>query len=325
MSRDIDSELLKAVRKDNVSVVEKLLKDGANPNVINKSKKNIIYFVKSLEVAKLLVENGLDLGDEWVYAAVYQGCNDKRYEIADYLLKCAEDINAEYNVLALSVIIWDSKPDLKMLELLLQNGMDVNALIEGETALILAIERSNLEVVKLLLRYGADVNIMDYRGRTALDVAIKEKNKTLVKLLLGDVSPYMNYKEKIMRLLPSYTKVRAFLFLLSSLIMFSDVVKNDKFKIIILLIFLFSSRIFNDFFCKNFKSKKSLWLVKNFYNSIICFCCIVYLGSVSMVDYFVEALTYNFRAFCCIIFIVFLLVSIIDGLIKFLLKYYPSR
>ena len=110
--------------------------------------------------------------------------------------------------------------------------MDVNALIEGETALILAIERSNLEVVKLLLRYGADVNIMDYRGRTALDVAIKEKNKTLVKLLLGDVSPYMNYKEKIMRLLPSYTKVRAFLFLLSSLIMFSDVVKNDKIKII---------------------------------------------------------------------------------------------
>ena len=60
--------------------------------------------------------------------------------------------------------------DFEIVELLIQEGADVNAVTKsgGYTALILAADNANTEMVKLLIDAEADVNAKDNNGRTAL-------------------------------------------------------------------------------------------------------------------------------------------------------------
>jgi ankyrin repeat protein len=63
---------------------------------------------------------------------------------------------------------------VKMVELLLNHGVDVNAIVcnqEKLSPLLLAAKLREKEIVKLLLNRGADLNAVDYAGRTAFDIA----------------------------------------------------------------------------------------------------------------------------------------------------------
>jgi ankyrin repeat protein len=54
---------------------------------------------------------------------------------------------------------------------------------KGETPLILAAERGNLEIAKLLLAKGADPNMKDRSGASALSLAKEKGNKAMLELL----------------------------------------------------------------------------------------------------------------------------------------------
>ena len=68
--------------------------------------------------------------------------------------------------------------------LFLQDGVDINAQDdEGETALMKAIDATELDQVEWLLTNGADVNIRDESGETALDRASQNLIFTLSDIL----------------------------------------------------------------------------------------------------------------------------------------------
>ena len=46
---------------------------------------------------------------------------------------------------------------------------------DGETALIFAAEKNNLEVMKLLVRKGADMDVQNPEGKTALILATEHQ------------------------------------------------------------------------------------------------------------------------------------------------------
>ena len=77
------------------------------------------------------------------------------------------------------------KENIKMAECLLKNGMDVNAINNGSTALHIAVDVQLIEMVKLfLVDYGADINKRDTRGNTPLNYAVYRGNKEIAYYLL---------------------------------------------------------------------------------------------------------------------------------------------
>jgi|GEM_PF-2427534 len=103
------------------------------------------------------------------------------------LLNDGVDVNAEGKERKRTALMWAAqRGHLEVVVLLLKKGADINAKDEnGETALLSASGRGGLEVVKLLLKNGADVNRKDKNDRTALMLPSWTGHVEVVKLLVA--------------------------------------------------------------------------------------------------------------------------------------------
>ena len=73
---------------------------------------------------------------------------------------------------------------LAMVELLLLDGMDINARdADGRTLLSWAAQRGHIDAVEFLLQQGADVDQPDKEGKTALQRAIEQQHPQIARLL----------------------------------------------------------------------------------------------------------------------------------------------
>jgi ankyrin repeat protein len=74
--------------------------------------------------------------------------------------------------------------ELPLIELLLVDGMDVNARdADGRTLLSWAAQRGHADAAELLLRHGAEVNVRDRTGKTPLSWAVRAKHPTVAQVL----------------------------------------------------------------------------------------------------------------------------------------------
>ena len=71
-----ETPLFRAVRNDNIVLVNRMLDDGANINALNTKGCNLGFFCNSLEMIKLLIEKGLK----------YNTKNHKRNTILEYVV-----------------------------------------------------------------------------------------------------------------------------------------------------------------------------------------------------------------------------------------------
>jgi ankyrin repeat protein len=84
---------------------------------------------------------------------------------------------------ALMWACYDEK--LEIVELLLENGADVNIVSNtGDTALTIAIREEHVAIVEMLLEYGADTRVKNDRGENPLIMATRLKNTEIVNLLV---------------------------------------------------------------------------------------------------------------------------------------------
>ena len=68
-----------------------------------------------------------------------------------------------------------AEDDIKALAAALNDGADVNAKENGDTALIVAFNEGSLRFTNILLSYGADPNIAGAEGKTAFELGDKAK------------------------------------------------------------------------------------------------------------------------------------------------------
>lgn len=158
--------LFLAEKKDLPDAVKLLIQNGVNPNIKTDFENTPLILAAlydNVETVKILLEFGADV-------------NIKNQEKNNALMEMLDNN-------------WINKitPDaLRIIEILINAGIDVNATnVYGETPILLAVKKNNFELVKLLLNSGANPNV-SFGGYeiTPLKIAASNGNFDIVKILL---------------------------------------------------------------------------------------------------------------------------------------------
>lgn len=159
-----ETPLVAAVLNNKVLAVQKLLEWRANPNVAY--NQNPVFHTAVMENMTEVVECFI------------------RFGIDVNVLHIQDDDSGSISLLSLAV----KHGHKAMVEMLLQNGSEVNSLLEykesGFTSLYYAITSADFEICKLLLKNKPNLNFMFGDNESPLTFAIKENNAFIVALLL---------------------------------------------------------------------------------------------------------------------------------------------
>lgn len=89
-----------------------------------------------------------------------------------------------FNTVTASKLLFSVR-SVRMAELLLRKGADVNCILITESVMHLAAQRNQIALLDLFLQYGADINILSSREGTPLHVACANSKYETVKFLLA--------------------------------------------------------------------------------------------------------------------------------------------
>jgi ankyrin repeat protein len=156
-----------AVRQGHLDMVKELIAHGANIRERGKDNTTVLsttIYRSRLDIAKYLIDLGLDIHDEW-------------NSLGETLLTTA-------------VRSWDPET----VKFVIEQGADVNERDResGKTALFSAAWRGDTETAKVLVEYGTNLDIRDDKGQTVLDYALENKKERFVRFLKS-----VRAKEKI--------------------------------------------------------------------------------------------------------------------------------
>ncbi len=147
-----NTPLMDACQEADLTTVQKLLRQGANPDIARKSDGT----------TPLLIITGAD-GEHALTAA-------EALPIMNALIKAGANVNHADNEGKTPLMLAQTAEETNVL---LKAGANINqADKQGKTALMYAAERGDIETVKHLIKAGADALLTDKSGYTAKDYAI---------------------------------------------------------------------------------------------------------------------------------------------------------
>lgn len=151
-----ERKLLKAAGKGDLEETDRLIQDGANLSAINEDGESALTRAisrKHNSVARLLLDKG--------------ATTDYTGPLVQKPLHIAVQTG-----------------NVKMVELLLDNGADIDELTANGSVLCQAIKAGREDITSLLLSRDADMDIAQYPIHSPLGNAILQKNERLIKDLL---------------------------------------------------------------------------------------------------------------------------------------------
>ena len=139
-----------------------------------------------LDMVKLLLANGAKLHGKELAMAAFARNPDDSLAMITALLQAGADANSRHD--NFTALFWASfRGNIKAVKLLLaQPGIKLDqTTVDGDTALMTAVEHGHTEIVEALLKAGANVSITNNRGETASAIAHKglEKQQAMISTL----------------------------------------------------------------------------------------------------------------------------------------------
>ena len=168
----------------------------------------------SLNIAKALLENGatIDAYDEWKGTPLHDAATAGSIDVLAFLLHKGANPNSQDNSGWTPLYLAANKGDLNAITTLLEHGTNVNINTQtnkGVTPLVIAISNDHCEAARLLIDRGADINLLGKDGETALRIALmKSDNEFVCDLIrlgadLGSMDPFgMTCSNWLQRLRP---------------------------------------------------------------------------------------------------------------------------
>lgn len=187
-----NTALILAVEANNPSMVDFLLKKGADPNFENKKHQSALKIAKENGYTELLTIIKSHQYQDWKTrknkfsedALLYAIENDITPIVSDFL-KNGTDSNYTFESTGISLLIQAVFSDgSEVVKLLLGNRADPNSLFDTRPVITISAMFGQYEITKMLLDAGADPNLPDGPLTTALMFAAEEGHTAVVKLLL---------------------------------------------------------------------------------------------------------------------------------------------
>lgn len=168
--KQLQEDLLQAIKKQDLLAVEKYIQTGADVNDTTKGYTPLTLALRksSDEVVQLLLDNNAN-----------------------------PDQKTKQGVTPLRMACKDNNTQ-KVLSLLRANA-DVNQTSKKRKPIIQAINEGKQAIVQLLLQHNADLS-PDCSGDSALIIAIKKQNNQIVQLLL--TNPHVDVNQQVGRITP---------------------------------------------------------------------------------------------------------------------------
>eukprot|EP00607_Mallomonas_marina_P002551 CAMPEP_0182432872 /NCGR_PEP_ID=MMETSP1167-20130531/59522_1 /TAXON_ID=2988 /ORGANISM="Mallomonas Sp, Strain CCMP3275" /LENGTH=308 /DNA_ID=CAMNT_0024620919 /DNA_START=14 /DNA_END=937 /DNA_ORIENTATION=+ len=177
----VSEEQYEQAKKDQI-LIKQLLQDAQYGNTDE--------VVKTISTRPDLI-NGQNANG---YTPLIVAAEWRQSEIVETLIKSGADLEARNNA-GRTALIWSCiGGGVEVIEILLSGGADIEASDNDECTSLLATREEI--VVKLLLQHNCDVNKQDKHGRTALIIAIEESNMNLISLLLAQPGIDLNLRDK---------------------------------------------------------------------------------------------------------------------------------